>query len=541
MESILNGSQYESGTKWREYDRITPLKMATTERSLKSLEVISATLSSGQSPSEMAEFALGAVRTETGVEAAELFLLDTPRREMVLAAHSGLFPEAFSQITHFPVGQGFPGLIAASGEPLFTDSLSEDRRYLRNGVKEKGFRHYLCLPLTRGRDVLGCLNMASRGRPISAESWQFATIVSSNLSVALDRANLQLWKDLSVSAIVPSGGTVLEELGRLVLQNIVNMARALGGAVSLSDQSGTANMTLATRVCEESGLTAPGVSLVSARTCYPQCMWQRFVLPLNSNRCRCGSVCLAYPRGEPVPRILPWLQLAVEESANAINWAFSLQRSQDMAISTEKQHLSREVHDSLSQNLALIAQQAELASRLSERDTKAMRQELHNLRATIRQSREDMHRVLQSQSPSEIATGFAGAVSHLVKRLQDTCPVKIHLNISGDREPPSNWHLPLYRLIQEALTNVIAHADATQTSVEIEMRPPVLTASIRDNGRGFDLGILQDPSRRGLGLRYIQERVEALGGVFSVESSPGSGTCLRLAVPYIERSQLRIK
>lgn len=526
---------------------------------------MSAVLASSQPPAAMTEFTLKTVMAETGVEATELFLLDAAGQQMVLAAHEGLFPQAFTQITRFSIGEGFPGLVAASCEPLFTDSLADDPRYLRGRVKEKGFRHYLCLPLPRGLGVLGCLNLASRDEPITSEARQFASIVSHQLSLALDRANLQLWRQLTMSTMTPAKEGHIEGLLRTVLHHLVELAHASGGAITATDGCGSRDGDASCGVCEERSLAGwPGSARDIAPTaveghppvreatghplgtagpgCTSGCNRPRLALPLDSSWGRFGAVCLALSDGETLKSGAvqvgePWLHAAAEEAANAVYWAIRLQHSQDLAVSRERQRLAQEVHDTLSQNLALIAQQAELSSRLSERDPEAMRRQLRDLRDTVRQSREDMHRVLRTVSPEGLQSSLMTALNSMVDRVAQLYALRIELHVSGDREPPSQCRLLLYRLVQEALTNVVSHAEASRVRVELQLKPPLMSLSVRDNGQGFDPAILRDAPRCGLGLRNMQERVESFNGTFSVESAPGAGTCLRMVVPYPERAQ----
>ncbi|MBI2303862.1 MAG: GAF domain-containing protein [Chloroflexi bacterium] len=98
----------------------------------------------------------------TKAEAAEIFLRDPVTGDMILAAHRGLYPAAFSQITRFRSEEGYPGIVVVRQEPILTTDLRGDARYLRSRVKERGFRSYMCVPLRFKDNVLGCLNLASR-------------------------------------------------------------------------------------------------------------------------------------------------------------------------------------------------------------------------------------------------------------------------------------------------------------------------------------------------------------------------------------------
>jgi DNA-binding SARP family transcriptional activator/GAF domain-containing protein len=108
--------------------------------------------------------ALDRVLLATSADAAELFLASPGSKELLLAAHRGRSPRAFHQIARFEVGQGFPGLVAQTGEPLVSLDLREDERYLRTRVKEHGFRSYLCVPVWSSGEFLGSLHVAFRRR-----------------------------------------------------------------------------------------------------------------------------------------------------------------------------------------------------------------------------------------------------------------------------------------------------------------------------------------------------------------------------------------
>jgi signal transduction histidine kinase len=92
----------------------------------------------------------------------------------------------------------------------------------------------------------------------------------------------------------------------------------------------------------------------------------------------------------------------------------------------------------------------------------------------------------------------------------------------------------LYRVVQEALTNVIKHAQATRVGVLLERRRDRVQAIVEDNGLGFDPAAINQTER--LGLLGIKERADMLGGSVAIESAPGSGTTLFVEVPYADSS-----
>jgi signal transduction histidine kinase len=104
------------------------------------------------------------------------------------------------------------------------------------------------------------------------------------------------------------------------------------------------------------------------------------------------------------------------------------------------------------------------------------------------------------------------------------------LNIEGNLDNlPEALRLCLYRAIQEAMTNCVKHADATRVTVMVKHDETRVTASVQDDGRGFDV-LVKTP---GLGLLGMTERVRALQGRMSVSSEPGSGTLISLELPAL--------
>jgi len=103
-------------------------------------------------------------------------------------------------------------------------------------------------------------------------------------------------------------------------------------------------------------------------------------------------------------------------------------------------------------------------------------------------------------------------------------------NIDGVFDKEAEIHV--YRIVQEAVNNVIKHSAATEATVVVKRRPSVVSVSIRDNGRGFEVGTVDSasPSGAGSGLSGIAERVRILNGTLAVDSRPGAGTSLTVEV-----------
>ncbi|WP_234555123.1 GAF domain-containing protein [Thermus caliditerrae] len=119
-------------------------------------------------PSALEEF-LKVLRLALGMEASELFLIDPEGHHLILTAYEGLHREAFLERPWFQLGEGYPGIVALHREPLFTHTLGEDPRYLRQKVKQLGYQTYVCYPLELPQGLIGVLNLASRDPEVDHE------------------------------------------------------------------------------------------------------------------------------------------------------------------------------------------------------------------------------------------------------------------------------------------------------------------------------------------------------------------------------------
>jgi signal transduction histidine kinase len=127
--------------------------------------------------------------------------------------------------------------------------------------------------------------------------------------------------------------------------------------------------------------------------------------------------------------------------------------------------------------------------------------------------------------------GLAPALEWLAQGVADRTGLPITVVALSDRLPPE-VETAAYRIVQEALTNVVRHARASKVQVEVRRDDSTVRAVIRDDGQGFDVAAtLARRGDRGLGLIGMRERVEALGGKLSIESSPGRGTEVSLTIP----------
>jgi signal transduction histidine kinase len=131
--------------------------------------------------------------------------------------------------------------------------------------------------------------------------------------------------------------------------------------------------------------------------------------------------------------------------------------------------------------------------------------------------------------------GLIAALHAFMKTFMKETGIRVHLTaFAGVDKLDSARRTVLYRVAQEALTNVARHAQASRVDVSIQISGNDILMQIKDNGRSFDVNrAVPSRKRRRLGLLGMRERVEMVGGKFSIESSPGQGTTIHAQVPFL--------
>jgi PAS domain S-box-containing protein len=198
----------------------------------------------------------------------------------------------------------------------------------------------------------------------------------------------------------------------------------------------------------------------------------------------------------------------------------------------ERRHLARELHDEIGQVLATINFQFHAAKGLAGASALPR---LEECGALLQQAGEQVRSLALELRPTMLDTlGLEATLRWLGERHQQRtgCEVQIVGHLSGAPLAPE-MAIACFRVVQEALTNVVRHAAARHFWIELSQSESVLELVVRDDGVGFDVAATQEQAaRRGrLGLLGMAERVHLLGGTLQVESEPGRGTRIRASFP----------
>jgi NarL family two-component system sensor histidine kinase YdfH len=202
---------------------------------------------------------------------------------------------------------------------------------------------------------------------------------------------------------------------------------------------------------------------------------------------------------------------------------------EELTLTTERQRMARELHDTLSQGLTglvlqLEAIKAHLEAGRVERAIAIIDQSLARARSTLADSRAAIDDL--RAFPSSLPEAMHAKAERFTQATGIPCELRLAL---GDTVPPANTGDHLLHVLNEALTNVTRHARAGQVWVRLEANKDHLELEIRDDGQGFDSGKVAGAGH--YGLLGIRERARLVGGTLEIESGTGQGTLIRLVVP----------
>ena len=204
------------------------------------------------------------------------------------------------------------------------------------------------------------------------------------------------------------------------------------------------------------------------------------------------------------------------------------------AQEAERQRIARELHDVTGQSLTAIALGLRgVETVLMDRPTLAVEQ-VRELRSFGTSALSELRHIIADLRPPQLDDlGLVAALEWYAQEFEKRYAIRTEFVLQGDRfRLTPEYETVLFRIAQEALTNVARHAAATEARVRLEVVPGEVCIAVEDDGRGFDpQETLRDEEPEGWGLRGIQERASLLGGQCVIDSVPGRGTRVQVTVP----------
>ncbi len=211
------------------------------------------------------------------------------------------------------------------------------------------------------------------------------------------------------------------------------------------------------------------------------------------------------------------------------------EQAQELAALQERQRLARELHDSVSQALYGIGLGAYTAREALESDPEQAIASIDYVITLTEAGLAEMRALIFELRPESLEIeGLVAALTKQVAVLRARYKLTVDADLGDELDLPIEMKHALYRIAQEALHNIVKHARASTVLLRLARQENEIALEVRDNGRGFDpMGLF--PGH--LGLRSMQERVNKMGGILTIESAPGRGTCVGVRVPLVVGSK----
>jgi signal transduction histidine kinase len=259
-----------------------------------------------------------------------------------------------------------------------------------------------------------------------------------------------------------------------------------------------------------------GVAAMSAISLLALAMYLRQTAALDAHR---------RERQQAIEAERDQLELKVERRTTQLK---ELAQHLQTAREDERSRLARELHDELGALLtAAKLDAARIKSRLGQTAPEAI-ERLAHLNSTLNEGIALKRRIIEDLRPSSLNNlGLLAALEILAREFSERSGIEVQCHLEAVALKPAA-ELTIYRLVQEALTNVAKYAHAKRVDVKLAPAAGFADVSVRDDGVGFDTQVRRASTHGLLGMRY---RVEAEGGRFMLESSPGTGTLVRATLP----------
>lgn len=217
--------------------------------------------------------------------------------------------------------------------------------------------------------------------------------------------------------------------------------------------------------------------------------------------------------------------------ARAVQEAFS--RELIASQENERKRIAAELHDSLGQSLLVVKNRAQLGRNRSADPDAALKQ-FDEIGSTVSHALEEVRTIAHNLRPYQLdRLGLTMAIEAIINKVAASSEVRFNTYIDKiDGLLPPESEINFYRVVQEAVNNIIKHSEATQAQVRVELQGASIHLTIQDNGKGFvlDGAGAAESQRRGFGLTGISERARILGGSCVIKSAPGKGAEISIQI-----------
>ena len=502
----------------------------------------------------------------TGARYAALGVIDESGTGLERFVHTGIDAETVDAIGELPRGNGILGALITDARSLRLTAITDDPRSVGFPPNHPPMRGFLGVPIAlRGR-AYGNLYLTEKAKgPFTDEDQELVETLASQAAVAIE--NARLYEDatnwsaqleaLNEVGTALAGEIELPRLLKLISRRLRGLISARVVTIALSTSYGTLRIEAADGADDEDILglqlkragSKSGAVLESRRAERVDSLADDPEVDQEATRvlgARTGLYVPLVARGRSIgvigahdkegedPRFsdddvrlaetfATRAAVAVDLSARVAGDAL---RRVVEAQELERRRLARELHDQTGQELTSVLLGLKA---VEEAKSGAERAEaLAAVREQVVETLHDVRRLAVELRPKALDDfGLVPALERLRDTFAEQTGMRVDLESRIRERLPTDVETALYRIVQEALTNVVKHAQATAVSIVLAPKDRAVTALIEDDGRGFT----PDGSGEGLGLLGMGERLALLGGRLKIESSHGAGTTIVAEVP----------
>jgi signal transduction histidine kinase len=503
-----------------------------------------------------------------GAQYAALGVIDRSGTGLERFITHGIDEATRSEIGEDPHGRGILGVLIRDARPLRLRDLSEDPRSVGFPPGHPPMHSFVGVPILLRGVAYGNLYLTEKagGADFTEGDEEVLTLLASQAAVAIENARLYEsateWSRqleslneigealVSELELAPLLSLVVQRLQELIDARIVAIALPVGDQMRIEAAAGEVARDFEgltySRVTSKSGrvLERGGSERVDSLVEDPEAH-QDIARRLGVSS---GLYVSLVARGEPIGVLIAHdkvgpdprfssadLRLAEQFGIRAANAVSISRRVARDALSrvvagqeVERRRLARELHDETGQALtSILLGLRAVDDKAGDEET---RKAVSDLRELVVATLQDVRRLAVQLRPKALDDfGLVPALERLVHTFAETSGIDVQLEAQlGAERLPAEVETTLYRIVQEALTNVVKHAEAHKVSILIARRDRTAVAVIDDDGRGFDA---DTSAADGVGLLGMQERVDLHDGRVTMESTAGSGTTLRVEVP----------
>ena len=502
----------------------------------------------------------------TGARYAALGVIDEGGTGLERFLHTGIDAETVAEIGELPRGRGILGALITDARSLRLNAITDDARSVGFPPNHPPMRGFLGVPIVlRGR-AFGNLYLTEKAEGhFTVEDQELVETLASQAAVAIE--NARLYEDatnwsaqleaLNEVGTALAGEIELPRLLKLISRRLRGLIGARVVTIALPTPYGTLRIEAADaddaddilglqleRAGSKSGVVLerrraervdsladdPEVDQAAA-----QALGARtgLYVPLVAGGRSIGIIGAHDKEGED-PRFsdddLRLAETFATRAAVAVDLSArvagdALRRVVE-AQELERRRLARELHDQTGQELTSVLLSLKT---VEEANSEAERAEaLAAVREQVVETLHDVRRLAVELRPKALDDfGLVPALERLRDTFAEQTAMRVDLESQIRERLPTDVETALYRIVQEALTNIVKHAQATAVSIVLAPKAGVVTALIEDDGRGFT----PDGGGEGLGLLGMGERLALLGGKLKIESRPGAGTTIVAEVP----------